>query len=273
MKFSYKKNNNDTGIINDILLRPRKDRRLLSNVPDKERIRKGIDRRGQKILDESVSDSNAFIDGNKAGIRYLMQTDIKIRCKSSKGNLTFITKSIDISTTGMLIELQDKKQLDIINEADKVKLQFKILPGSMPEGYEMKVNIDAKKVRNTIDESGKILCGIEFLETLSEYSNRKKDKYFLLTSSLILFFISLFIILMRAESIIYFKFNKWLYLYSIIAAVFLLSRYLFGALYKPVPIDTSYTPGVTIIIPCFNEEEWIQRTILSCINQDYLLIS
>ncbi len=269
MKFSYKKNKNDTGIINDILLRPRKDRRLLSNVPDKERIRKGIDRRGQKILDESVSDSNAFIDGNKAGIRYLMQTDIKIRCKSSKGNLTFITKSIDISTTGMLIEIQDKKQLDIINEADKVKLQFKILPGSMPEGYEMKVNIDAKKVRNTIDESGKILCGIEFLETLSEYSNRKKDKYFLLTSSLILFFISLFIILMRAESIIYFKFNKWLYLYSIIAAVFLLSRYLFGALYKPVPIDTSYTPGVTIIIPCFNEEEWIQRTILSCINQDY----
>ncbi|WP_370835437.1 glycosyltransferase [Clostridium tertium] len=133
----------------------------------------------------------------------------------------------------------------------------------------MKVNIDAKKVRDTVDESGDILCGMEFLETLSEYSNRKKDKYFLLTSSLLLFFISLFIILMRAESVIYFKFNKWLYLYSIIAAVFLLSRYLFGALYKPVPIDTSYTPGVTIIIPCFNEEEWIQRTILSCINQDY----
>lgn len=36
-----------------------------------------------------------------------------------------------------------------------------------------------------------------------------------------------------------------------------------------MPIDTKYTPGVTIIIPCFNEEEWIQRTILSCINQDY----
>ena len=24
-----------------------------------------------------------------------------------------------------------------------------------------------------------------------------------------------------------------------------------------------------LIIPCFNEEEWIERTILSCINQDY----
>ena len=39
--------------------------------------------------------------------------------------------------------------------------------------------------------------------------------------------------------------------------------------YRPVPIDPDYTPGVTIIIPCFDEEEWIQRTIHSCINQDY----
>ena len=74
---------------------------------------------------------------------------------------------------------------------------------------------------------------------------------------------------MRAESVIYFKFNKWLYLYSIIAAIFLLSKYFFGFLYREVPVDTDYTPGVTILIPCFNEEEWIQQTILSCINQDY----
>jgi len=36
-----------------------------------------------------------------------------------------------------------------------------------------------------------------------------------------------------------------------------------------VPINPNYTPGVSIIVPCFNEEQWIQRTILSCINQDY----
>ena len=40
-------------------------------------------------------------------------------------------------------------------------------------------------------------------------------------------------------------------------------------MYKPFPIDMDFTPSVTIIIPCFNEEEWIDRTILSCINQDY----
>ena len=75
--------------------------------------------------------------------------------------------------------------------------------------------------------------------------------------------------LMRAESILYFKFNKWLYLYSIITAVFLLTRYLFGSFYRPVKVDSEYTPSVTIIIPCFNEEVWIQQTILSCMNQNY----
>lgn len=91
----------------------------------------------------------------------------------------------------------------------------------------------------------------------------------LATASIFLFLVSLFIILLRAESVIYFEFNKTLYLYSILAAIFLLSRYLFGAFYRPTPINPNYTPGVSIVIPCFNEEKWIKRTIVSCLNQDY----
>lgn len=269
MKIKDRYNKKKTKGDEDILLVPEKDRRVLSNVPDKEGIRKGIDRRGKKILDNNKNKVTALIESNKAGVRYITEIDVKVKCKSPKVENEFIVKSSNISTTGILIKLEDKSQLETINKAKHLKLQFRILPGSMPEGYEMKVKIKGKKIRDMVDKDGNILCGIEFLETLSEYSNRKKDKYFLGMSSILLFFISFFIILMRAESIIYFKFNKWMYLYSIVAAVFLLSRYIFGALYKPVPIDTSYTPGVTIIIPCFNEEKWIKRTIIGCINQDY----
>jgi hyaluronan synthase len=253
----------------DVLLEPRSDRRLLSNVPDKEEIRNNVDRRGHQVLDEYKGDPNAFIMGRNAGIRYLMQTGIKIICKGNNDNNNFMVKSLDISTTGVLLELENEEQLNIISNANNIKLKFKILPGSMPEGYEMKVKIKGKKIRDSISPEGKILCGIEFEETLSQYSSRNKDRYALVTSSFLLLFITLFIVLMRAESVIYFRFNKWIYLYSIITAVFLLSRYLFGMLYKHMPIDVDYTPGVTIIIPCFNEEEWIERTILSCINQDY----
>ena len=269
MNFKYKKLKKNKGKTKDILLNPRKDRRLLANVPDKEAIRDSVDRRGKKVLEDYNDDHNAFIKSKKAGIRYIMETDIKVMCKNQKSNSTFTVKSIDVSTTGILLELKDKEQLNIISNANSIKLEFKVLPGSMPEGYEMNVKINGKKVRDSVTSEGKVLCGIEFMETLSEYSNRKKDRYILAASSLLLLFISIFIMLMRAESIIYFKFNKWIYLYSIIAAVFLLSRYLFGGLYKPMPIDVNYTPGVTIIIPCFNEAKWIERTILSCINQDY----
>ena len=249
MNFKYKKLKKNKGKTKDILLNPRKDRRLLANVPDKEAIRDSVDRRGKKVLEDYNDDHNAFIKSKKAGIRYIMETDIKVMCKNQKSNSTFTVKSIDVSTTGILLELKDKEQLNIISNANSIKLEFKVLPGSMPEGYEMNVKINGKKVRDSVTSEGKVLCGIEFMETLSEYSNRKKDRYILAASSLLLLFISIFIMLMRAESIIYFKFNKWIYLYSIIAAVFLLSRYLFGGLYKPMPIDVNYTPGVTIIHP------------------------
>lgn len=255
--------------IYDVLLNPRKDRRLLSNVPDKEEIRNNIDRRGYQVLDEHEGDPNAFIMSRNAGIRYVMKTDVEVTCRSNKGSNKFIVKSLDISTTGLLLELKDEVQLNMISNVKEIKLKFKILPGSMPEGYEMKVKIKGEKVRDTVTSEGEIICGIEFTETLSQYSSRRKDKYVLVASSFLLLFIALFIILMRAESVIYFRFNKWIYLYSIVAAVFLLSRYLFGMIYKPMSIDVDYTPGITIIIPCFNEEEWIERTILSCINQDY----
>ncbi|MEI6100286.1 MAG: glycosyltransferase, partial [Eubacteriales bacterium] len=88
-------------------------------------------------------------------------------------------------------------------------------------------------------------------------------------ASAFLFVAILAVVLMRVESVLYFKYNWFLYLYSLIAALFLLSRYLFGGLYRNVPVNPEFTPGVSIIIPCFNEEEWIKRTILSCINQDY----
>lgn len=255
--------------VEDILLNPRKDRRLLANVPDKESIRTTIDRRGKRVLGEYDGDPNLFIKSKQAGIRYVMQTDVKLVCKNKKDSKTFTVESIDVSSTGILLKLKDKDQLDIISRADNIKLSFRVLPGSMPEGYEMNVKISGKKVRETINDDGEITCGIEFINSLAEYSNRKKDRYLLAASSLLLLFISIVVILMRAESVIYYRFNKFIYTYSIVAAVFLLSRYLFGVLYRPIPMDVNYTPGVTVIIPCFNEEEWIENTILSCINQDY----
>lgn len=181
----------------------------------------------------------------------------------------FRCKSNNVSVTGILLIITDKNDLDTMINAEKVILKFEITPGSMPEGYEMKVKQQVNIVRNTKIRDNKYECGVQFLKPLSVYAKERRGRYTLLLSGLMLVFVSAFILLLRVESVLYFKFNKFFYLYSIIAAVFLLSRYIFGAFYKEEDVDIDFTPGVTIIIPCFNEQEWIQRTILSCVNQDY----
>lgn len=243
-------------IIEDILIKEKSDRRLLSHVPDPTNIRVGIDRRG--ALDESNLDIETKIFLTKMGLRYHADFDVHIFSKEKK----IVVKAVDISMTGLLVEtIQELPEEEVV-------LKFQIPQGTMPEGFEMKVKIKAKVVR-TFENNGKKYVGLQFLETLYDFSRRRKQRYTIAISSALLFFITLFIVLMRAESVIYFKFNKWLYLYSIIAAVFLLSRYFFGTFYRPIKITPDFTPGVSIIIPCFNEEEWIQKTIISCINQAY----
>lgn len=253
----------------DILLKVRADRRLLSHVPDKEKIRSNTDRRGKSNIDESITNIQEFIKKKEEGIRYEVEYNVSVKCTTKSGiHYKFTCKSCDISATGIGL-IVDKEHEEILEDSKRIFIKFQILPGTMPEGFEMKVKTKAIVVRTADLGDGGLLCGLQFEKTLAQYVNRKKDSYLLVISSIILFCVTLFIVLMRVESVLYFKFNRWLYLYSIIAAIFLLSRYLFGACYKSIPIDVNFTPGVTIIIPCFNEEEWIQRTILSCINQDY----
>jgi len=251
----------------DILLVAKPDRRLLSKVPDKEGLRTNLDRRRVKG-NESADDLASLINNENRGRRYLVNYDVTIQYSSSDKNVKCQGKGIDISATGMLLEVSPEIARDL-SQAKTIKLRFVIAPGTMPEGYEMKVDIAAQYVRFSEAADGKALCGVEFVQSLAEYAAKKKNWYMLSVASFFLFIITAFILLMRAESILYFKFNKALYFYSIIAATFLLSRYLFGSFYRPVPIDKDFTPGVTIIIPCFNEEQWIQKTISGCINQDY----
>ncbi|BCN30148.1 glycosyltransferase [Anaeromicropila herbilytica] len=266
---SKKSTNDNINTKDDILLQPKEDRRILSNVPDKTKVRSNTDRRGYQSIEEISENVNEFIANKKAGIRYRVNYTVEVSYRYKGVKYRLQCQGIDISTTGMLIRLEENKHLLRMKESQSVKLRFEIIPGSMPEGYEMNVNMKAHIARTEQIKENESLCGLVFEQPLSIYSAKKKGKYLLVISSLLLFIITFFIILMRAESVIYFEFNKWLYLYSIIAAGFLLSRYFFGFLYREVPIDVDYTPGVSILIPCFNEEEWIQRTILSCMNQDY----
>ena len=249
----------------DVLYEEKPDRRLLSYVPDASGQRSNRDRRGGSGRDEGEIDYADFQREDKAGQRYMVDYAVVMTFKGRRSKLK--ATAVDISTTGMLVKFPVEQRAP--QPGEYVSLTFEITPGSMPEGYEMKIKgLSAKCVR-VFERGEEILCAVEFQTSLAQYAADHRQNYMLGASAFLLGIIALAIVMMRAESVVYFRFNRWLYLYSIIAATFLLSRYFFATFYRPVKIDPDYTPGVTLIIPCFNEEEWIGRTIKSCINQDY----
>ncbi|WP_407269670.1 glycosyltransferase [Radiobacillus sp. PE A8.2] len=253
----------------EVLTEIKSDRRILSKVPDPEQMRLSADRRtiSRQRYNELNSVARDAKDKHDFGVRYNANFRVNI---ATIGKRKLDARVTDISVSGMLVELPaDRSNLNL---GDKVHLRFKIPPGTMPEGFETNVKMSATVVRTFTEERSGIerrMIAFEFSVPLYKYVKRKRWGLSISAASLLLLMASVVIVLMRVESMIYLKYNYTLYLYSIIAATFLLSRYLFGAMYKPVPINRDFTPGVSIIIPCFNEEDWIDRTILSCINQEY----
>ncbi|MGL5977751.1 MAG: glycosyltransferase [Erysipelotrichaceae bacterium] len=240
--------------IKDKLLHTNPDRRLLSHVPDPKHIRSGVERRGES-------------KGAK-GTRYQVHYRVTIHYKDAMhAKQVLHVEGVDVSATGMLL-LVNEQQKEQLQQATAITLRFRILPGSMPEGMEMRVKVGASCVRE-FSEAGQWYVGVEFKQDLYAKVKQSKDAFLLVIACFLLACISFFIVLMRVESFLYFKFNRWLYLYSILTAVFLLTRYIFATWYRQAPIDPNYTPGVTIVVPCFNEETWIHQTIISAVNQDY----
>jgi hyaluronan synthase len=256
----------------EILSVPRTDRRMLSYVPDPEQQRLTFDRRGMKAgeTDNRKFDADYIKKLQELSLRYQANFEVLVRKHGRSKRANLKATAVDISSTGILIELYDPEGRYM--EGGEYRLDFDIPPGTMPEGFEANVKIKAKLVRmfkRGEDASEKHMLAFQFEKPIASYLHRKRWGYSIYMASSLLFVAVAVIMLMRVESIIYFKYNIMLYLYSLTAAAFLLTRYLFGALHRDVPVNRHYTPGVSIIIPCFNEEEWIHRTILSCINQDY----
>ncbi|MBP3452478.1 MAG: glycosyltransferase [Clostridia bacterium] len=242
--------------IEDVLLRPKLDRRKLAHVPDPTRQRSGVDRRDNKQADESRPQYATF-----AGQRYIVSLPVKIRA----GGKRIAAHCEDISQTGMLVRIK-KEDMERFRKDQHVKLRFHLEEGILHEGTEKRYRMGATVVRVAEDTE---CIALQFDTTLYENRKRVVDTSLFALAAFCLACVTVMIVLLRSESILYFRTNALLYGYSIVTATFLLTRYLFGMLYKPVPVDPDYTPSVTIVIPCFNEEEWISRTILSCIDQDY----
>lgn len=245
-----------TKVIKEVLSSTKADRRVLPHVPDPYGIRGTSDRRNQFAADEKI------LHSKEPGKRYLASFPVKLRGKMGGQRLS----SVNISQSGILLKAPSKEAFEQLDKNEQVRLYFKVPGGAMEEGMEGKrVAIKATRRRAVPEEHS---VAFEFEHPLSTYYKARETVYSTISFAMLLV-VSLIVLLMRAESIFYFQFNRITAVYSVITGLFLLTRYLFGSFYRPVAVDKSYTPGVTIIIPCYNEEEWIDRTITCALDQEY----
>ena len=226
----------------EIYPKAKSDRRLAPNIPGRGGTRRGAHQRYEAELQVSVYDAS--------------EESAPVRCLSE-----------DLSSSGMLLQWPDEEPLPA--EEQRLVLRFTMPPGTLPEGYESRVRIPADVVRIVDGEDGEKKIAVNFTRNLDNYLRLKKWLRLIATSVVLLALSVYAVAYMRQESLFYFMFDVPVFTYGIVASVFLVSRFIFSFFYRNVPVDPEFTPGVTIVIPCFNEEEWIEKTIQCAINQDY----
>ncbi len=220
----------------EIFPREKPDRRYLPDIPSKQASRREF------------------------GARYFAEANVDVYSKDGKYRYCS-GKVVDLGEGGMLLASSRT-----LNVGDKVVLRFFLSEGTMPEGYESFIKLPATVVR--VDRTtGNV--GFKFEKSITEYLKRKRWRNFEATALLGIFLSLIGVWYIKRESLFYFWFDVPVFLYGLCAVFYLLTRFLFAALYRSYPVDPNYTPSVSIIVPCFNEEEWIEKTIRGCLNQRY----
>ena len=187
--------------VEDILLEKSSDRRLLNYVPAEDGVRTNLDRRqiaeDASAASETTEAYEKMEDSIYEGIRYAVDYPVTVTCRAGGRKKVFQAKAVNLSGSGVLLKMF-KEDGQTINKADDIQLKFEILAGSMPEGYEMPVNIRAEVTRNFAEVDGYVRCGLHFKETLAEYSNKHRGRYMFMISAFWLFMVSLIVVLMRS---------------------------------------------------------------------------
>lgn len=218
------------------------DRRLAPNILGRGASRRSPHQRYQADIQISVFD--------------LAEEHKPLRCVSE-----------DLSSSGVLLHWPEGEKLP--TNGDKFILRFTMPPGTLPEGYEASIRMKSEVVRIVEDNTDGPKIALNFSRDLEQYLRFSRWRRMIATSMIFLLISFIAVMYMRQESVFYFMFDAPVFLYGIIASIFLISRFIFAFFYRNVPVLEDYTPGVTIVIPCFNEERWITKTIQCAIDQDY----
>ncbi len=197
----------------------------------------------------------------RAGPRYWSDFPVQITVGSGESEKSYTGTARDISDGGLLIEAAE------VPATSKVfRLHFEVPVGILPEEY-IHAPVDVRAHVRRHDEQ-KSLWGVQFAEPLSKRLSRSTWailRWAAILSLLVAFSITLFL---KYENYQFFWFDVPVFLYSMLVGGYLISRFAFAAFYRNPP-PLSSTPPVSLLIPAFNEEAQIERTLRQVMNLEY----
>ena len=195
-------------------------------------------------------------------LRYYCDFPVMVRFKALTGETReFRAKIKDISEGGVMLE-----GLDIPDGVSEVILKFRVPAGVMPEEF-IQGEWESKAIVRYRNPSGNSY-GVEFEESLGKRLARTTWSY--LRWGAVLFFLSVIsiVLMMKYESLYFFWFDVPVFLYSLLVASYLISRFVFAGFYRRwKPLEN--LPTMTVVAPVFNEREHVGRMIMQVMESAY----
>lgn len=197
--------------------------------------------------------------------RYAGNFPVTIHVGQGAGARVYNATARDISDGGLLLEC-----IDVPPSETRIRVDFEVPGGVMPEEFSHGRQSAGGEVRRRDGEQK--LLGVQFEQPLSRRLARTTWTYLRGLATLALLVTLALIVLVKLENIYYFWFDVPVFLYSLAVGGFLLSRFLFAAFYRPpAPRDETTLPTVSVIFPVFNEEGFIERTLVQALETAYPL--
>ncbi len=168
---------------------------------------------------------------------------------------------VDISEGGLMLE-----GIEIPDVVSEVSVEFRVPPGVMPEQFVQGEWKSKATVRYRHPAGNKY--GIEFEESLGVRLARTTWVKLRWGAVMAFLLVVSVVLLMKYENLYLFWLDVPIFLYSILVAGYLISRFVFAAFYrrhKPLKV----LPKITVIAPVFNEREHVGRMIAQVMESAY----
>lgn len=168
----------------------------------------------------------------------------------------------DISDSGLLLE-----NVDVPVSETRLRVNFLVPEGTMPEEFGTGPFTLEGEIRRRNPVKKQI--GFQFQQPISARLAHTTWPFMRGLATLALLVSIILVVLIKLENIYYFWFDVPVFLYSLLVGGFLLTRYLFAAFYRPAPHSQGDLPSVSIIFPVYDEEKYIERTLVQALEVTY----